>query len=160
MLRCEICFGTTREICAFKSLKIEQKRSLWLYLPQHSGCARGLAYPFLWSHFFIFWSRWVGTGSQMYYSQVCQREKRVIASKKRCACGGWDKGTCNVAPTWLLDHQGLCFVWFCFDLLSALPGSHHLSTVLQWKFSHLNFSVWLLCDSVACSSFLCLTKFR
>lgn len=48
----------------------------------HSGCAQGLAYPSaVVTLFFIFWSRLLGTGSQMYYSQVCQREKRVIASE-------------------------------------------------------------------------------
>lgn len=31
--------------------------------------------------------------------------------------------------------------------------SQHRSVVLQWKFSHFRFSVWLLCDSLACSSF-------
>lgn len=53
--------------------------------------------------------------------------------------------------------SGLSGFLYCFDLISTLTCSHHISTVLGLKFSHLNFSVWLLCDSVACSSFLCLT---
>lgn len=72
-------------------------RERQLYLLQQSGCAQGLSYHFffLWSHSFIFWSCWVGTGSQMYYSQVCQCENWVIASSCCSVCGRWDKGLCD-----------------------------------------------------------------
>ncbi len=120
----EICCGTTREMCVYGCLKIEQKFSLWLYLLQHSGCAQGLAYSFLWSHFFFFltfWSRWVGTGSQMYFSQVCQCERRMIASENCCVCGGWDKGTCSVATTTLGPSRFMfCLVLFWRDIYTGL----------------------------------------
>lgn len=150
------------EKCVFKSLNIEQELSLWLYLLQHSGCARGLAYTFsVVTLFFVFWSRWVGTGSQMYYSQVCQRKTRMIASetlfiffmvfvvggiKVRTAVCRWHNFLCR---------QGF---FFGFVLTSYLRWPVlTICPLLEWKFSHINFSVWLLCDSVACSSFLCLT---
>lgn len=91
------------------------------------------------SHFFILWSRCVGTGSQTYYSRVCVREKWMIASFSSCGC---DKGLCDVTWLWLLGYQG-----FCFDSISMLTRSHHLA-------SHTLAAFWLLCDSKARPSFL------
>lgn len=91
------------------------------------------------SHFFILWSRCVGTGSQTYYSWVCLREKWMIASFSSCGC---DKVLCDVLWLWLLGYQG-----FCFDSISMLTRSHHLA-------SHTLTACWLLCDSKARPSFL------
>lgn len=91
------------------------------------------------SHFFILWSRYVGTGSQTYYSRVCLREKWMIASFSSCGC---DKVLCDVHWLWLLGYQG-----FCFDSISMLTRSHHLA-------SHTLAAFWLLCDSNARPSFL------
>lgn len=50
------------------------------------------------SHFFILRSRYVGTGSNTYYSWVSLREKWMIASFSSCGC---DKVPCDVTWLWL-----------------------------------------------------------
>lgn len=111
------------------------------FLLQRSGCAQSFTCPlfFLWSHFFIFWSRWVGTGSQTYYSQVCQCEKWVIASFFPLV--GGIKAFVKVCGFNFLALQ--VFVLLGLNSISVLTYSHRLSTVLREKFPHISFSVWL-----------------
>lgn len=108
-----------------EGLNIEQELSVAFRM------CTGFGLPFCCGHtFFIFWSRLLGTGSQMYYSQVCQREKRVIASENiisLCFAVGGMK-TMRGMLMWHDLRAIRVFVRFCFDLLSTLTCSHHLST--------------------------------
>lgn len=158
MLIYERDFGSTWEMRAFEILNIEQELSLWLYLQQRSGCAQGLAYPFsvvTLLHFLesLSWNR----KSDVLFAGLSAWEVSDCVWEMCFFCCLW----CDKLWVMVCRHAMTLgpsrFLFFRFDLISTLTCSHHLSTVLEWKFSHLSFSVWLLCDSVACSSFLCLT---
>ena len=163
----DACLVKMRHILALpekcKSLNIEQELSLWLYL-QHSGRSQSLAYPFsVVTLFFCFleslsWNRKpdvLFTGLSAWEVSDCVWEWFFWP----CLWWvGWSM--CDGMSPWHIfrGRQGFCLVSLCFDLISTLTCSHHLSSVRGWKFSHLNFSVSLLSDSVAVSSFLCLTR--
>lgn len=116
---------------------------------------------FLWSHFFVF-------GVAELEQEVRCIIHRSVSMRSEwlrlriffplsfcCACGGRIRAIlCRCDMTFGLSWCR--FVSFCLDSISLLTCSHSLSTELEWKFSHLSFSVLLLSVSVACSSFLCL----
>lgn len=155
MLICEICFSTTREM-PFENLNIEKELSLWLYLLQLLRRAQGLAYPFSCGHtFFCFLDSlsWNRKPDVLFTGLLAWEVSDCVWEGFFCrVCGGWDKVCVMLCRRYM--------TFGLFDLISTMTCSHHLSSVLEWKFSHLNFSVWLLYVSVACSSFLCLITVR
>lgn len=96
----------------------------------------------------VFWSRWDGTGSQIYYSQVFQCEKWVMLPDfffffllkfSSCVCGGWEK-VGNGMSLWrdFMAVIGFVLLWLAMsaDLFSPFvrnvkSGSSHNSASLS-----------------------------
>lgn len=109
-------------------LNIEQELSLWLdFCYSVQDVRRVWLTLFLWSHFFVCvleslsWNR----KSDVLFTGFSPWEASDGAWDV-CVVGGIRYVQWYVALTWLLGCQG-----FCFDLLSLLTCSHHLSTVLR-----------------------------
>lgn len=130
------CLNIELELCGCICLSIQDVQFGWLFLCGHS---------------FFFFQSFGGAELEQEVRCIIHRSVSVRNERLRLTCLRWvGYGTQLWHNSW--GHQRPCFV---FVVISAQTCSRHLSMVQKWKFSHPNFSVWLLYDSVVCPSFLC-----